>query len=535
MKRRTNVSDAHSLPHVSIPSTPSFQSNRCIVVVYGESTLNLRGGGSSDRAVISEALKREPEKYTGGAVQEISPEGYEMDFVWDDPESVNTDVEEETLPPLQEIRLYGWQGAMNTSFRYTEFVAQVDRLIGNRHRVDQSVCLEIWRVSPVQFEEGVTGPIYHSEPDAPAGDPIWHLLRKYSKPGSVDKYACFVRRGDEKDSTDKSRPGGYQPSSADRYVVRIENQNRGEVAYMRVPSNLYPEHKPHQFSKEYTDAMQLLLLPGAPHALVSYQQGLIGDTYQDLDPPGGLWDQVIEAQREWSSLPTISFRLMSLGNEVVPVLIPGVFASAEQPELSREDFEFTNSSQDGSGLSKLYKIIESSAGGVGLKKECSGFEIWCSGPKFKHTTQQPTRIRFSGNITNVASLEDWRGFLAGAVPNEPFCLVVRPVYKAYRLRTLDNNGQVDIQINQYSLEEFRAFVHNRFHEDYNPHDAAQVISLRPVSQESYQPELTIRQDTTEEEWQWIRRNIIEPELIVSVEDLGNEWRKYSRYLLPPSP
>lgn len=454
-----------------------------------------------------------------------------MDFVWDSSESVSADVEDETLPSLQKIRLYGWQGAMNTSLFYDEFVNQVDRLISNRDRVDKSVRLEIWRVSPAQFEEGVVGTIYHSESNALIGDPICDLLRKYFNQGSAEKYACFVRRGDEEVSTEKNQPGGYEPSSTDRYVVRIENQDRREVAYMRVPSKLCAEHKPHQFSEEYTNAMQVLLPPGTSHALVSYQHGLIGDTYQYMDPPGGLWDQVIEAQREWSWIPTISFRLISLRDKVVPVVIPGVFLSAEQPELSRNDFKLTNTTKDGSGLSKLYKVIQSSVNTISLKKECNGFEIWCSSLDFKHNMQQPTRIRFSGNITNVASLEDWQRFLAGAVPDEPFCVVVRPVYKAYRLRKPEKNGHADLQINQYDLEHFRAFVHNRLYKNYDPQDSGQVISLRPASQESYQPELTIWQDTTEEGWQWIRRNIIEPQVIVSVGYLGNEWRKYSEHLL----
>lgn len=457
-----------------------------------------------------------------------------MDFAWDSPESADTDVINDTLPSLQEIRLYGWQGAMNTSLRYDEFVIQVDRLISNWDHVDQSICLDIWRVSPVQFKEGAVGMIYHNESNAPTGNPIWDLVQKYFKSGSVDKYACFVRSGDEKDSTDTNRPGGYEPSSTDRYVVRIENQSKREVAYMRVPSKLCAQHKSHQFSEEYTNAMHVLLPPGTPHALVSYQQGLIGDTYQSLDPPGGLWDQVIDAQRECSSPPTISFRLISLRDEAVPVLIPGVFASTEQPELSRKDFEFTNSTKDGSGLSKLYKVIESSVSRISFKMECNGFEIWCPGLKFKHITQPPTLIRFSGNITNVTSLRDWQRFLAGVVPDEPFCVVARPVYKAYRLRKTDHRGQFDLQINQYDLEHFKAFVHNRLYEDYDPEDSAQVISLRPVNQESHQPELTIRQDTTEEGWQWIRRNIIEPELIVSVEDMGNEWRKHSEHPLSHS-
>ncbi|KAI1109139.1 hypothetical protein F5Y14DRAFT_458565 [Nemania sp. NC0429] len=506
-------------------------------LVYGQSALSPRGGGGNAYAAIEEegdAIPLGPtsgtfipqyHKTPGEAIHEIPPEGYEMDVVWDtNPESVDVDMQDEAAPPPQQIRLYGWQGAVVTTFRYSEFVLQADRLISNWDHVDLPICLDIWRASPAQFEESAIGTIYHGDPYDPTSDTIWDLLRKYFKPDSSDEYVCFIRRGDESDNMDKTRPHDYEPSSGDRYVVRIENQNTSQVAYMRIPRKLHAEHKPHQFSEEYTKAMQVLMLPEAPHALVSYQHGFIGDTYQSLDPPGGLWEQVIEARRAWGSVPAISFRLISLPHEVVPVLVPGVFASVKQFEMSQMDFELTNSTEDSSGLSRLYRIIESSVSKTSLNKECNGFEIWCSGPKFKQVTQQPTRIRFSGTIENVSSLEDWQGFLAGVDLNEPFSIVVRPVYKAYRLQKPDSSSQASLQLNEYDLNNFRAFVYHRLYPDYDPNDNTHVISVGPVRQESYQLELTIRPETTEEEWQWIRRNIIEPELIVSVGHLGNEWR-----------
>ncbi|KAJ8111994.1 hypothetical protein ONZ43_g5493 [Nemania bipapillata] len=501
-----------------------------------KSILSLRGGGG--RGFVA-TRRREAATNVRSAVQEVSPEGYEMDFTWSNSPATNTNTStrnRKTILPSQEIQLYGWQGAVNTSLRYSEFVTQVDRLISNWNRVDQSISVEVWRRSPVKLAESVTATIYHNRPDAPAGDPIWNVIQKYFHPESADKYACFIRRGDEDDSMDEDRPRGYEPSSSDRYIVRIENESsKGEVTYMRVPDRLHAHHKAHQFSGEYTLAMQALLLPEAPHAWVSYQHGLAGDAYQYMDPPSGIWDQVIEAQKDWEPLPSIAFSLKDIGSQVVPVIVPGVFKPGQPPHMQRRDFRFANSARDSAGLGKLYGAIESCMGNLNLR-DCSGFELWCSGLAFKQTTQPPTLIQFSGSITSPASLKDWRAFLAaGIVPDEPFSLVVRPVYKTYRLRNLVTRDKTEAQINELDVAQFKALVHKRLDRSYDPNDASHVVVLEPTSQASYQPLFSVRHDTTEAEWQWILRNVIESSMAISVADSDNEWSKSNRQPSSSSP
>ncbi|KAI1146840.1 hypothetical protein F4825DRAFT_472107 [Nemania diffusa] len=491
--------------------------------VDGETILSLRGGGGRGYAVIKEKddtvswvpATKSSKGRVGQAIQEISPEGYEMDFNW----------EETPLVQPQAISLYGWQGVVSSPLRYYEFVAQVDRLLSNWNHIDRHICVEIWSVSPVKLRERVTGPIYHSSTEVSANDPIWNVVQKYFQLEGEDKYACFIRMADEDPSTDGDRPGGYQPSSSDKYVIQIENESTGDVAYMRVPNELYPEHKPHQFSTEYTLAMKALLSPEAPHAWVSYHHDLAGSTYQELDPPGGLWDQVIAAQSDWSDFPTISFSTKDIASEIVPVIVPGVFRPGQQPQMHRRDFRRTGSTSNSGGLGKLYGAIESSMGNSSWKSECNGFEVWCSGNKFKEIRERPLFIRFSGSIMSPASFGDWNGVLAsGSVPKEPFCLVARPVYKTYRLQKPDSAEEVNLQINQCDVKRFKALVHKRLYGDYDPKDPSQVILLSPADQDSYQPELTIRWNTTEDEWHWIRRNVIEPNIVVTIQPLGNEWQ-----------
>ncbi|KAI0450582.1 hypothetical protein F5B21DRAFT_490595 [Xylaria acuta] len=553
--------------------------------IYDKNILNLRGGGASGWAAMKkeenanlyadhpllawdppnleklEQKKKQKKVMADKAIQEVPPKGDEMDFHWTSEPTVKHELVEDvnwisgptpkkgkgdakekqpvsflkTKPvnpptnnpvlPAGQLRIYGWQGSMNTSLNYVDFVGTVDRLISNWQRVDRSICVEVWRTSPIRFVQNAFGTLRHAVYNPPASDPVWKLVHRYFGEGDSHRYACFIRAGDEGEATDEKRPGGYQPLSTERGVIRIEDSIKKEVAYMRVPKKLIPQHKSHQFSMEYMLAMQVLFTTAAPHAWVLYQHGYIGAAYQYLDPPGGLWEQVIDEQSEWSPLPTISFTLKSLERAVVPVIVPGVFTSRKLPELDRKDFKLTKSTQDSTGLSKVYKAVELSLNNVNLKRECSGFEVWCPGTDFKYVTRQPTRVAFSGNITNLKTLQGWQGLLgSGVVPDEGFALVVRPTYKTYRLQKVDGDkAKVDLQLNEYDLAHFKAFVHNRIDRYYNPMDSSQVIILSAINQESFQTELIIHRNTTEEQWQWIRRNIVEPELIVSIDDLGNEW------------
>lgn len=499
--------------------------------------MSLRGGGTSDNEGTEEsdsviymgAAKRNNQSkrplagWSNKAIREINPEGYEMDITWNttSPDEMATAANTSAL--RGKIPVYGWQGVMQTSLNYVDFVTQVDRLICNWGRVDQIICVEIWSISPVKLQESVPGMIYHHNGiEAYHKNPIWDTVQKYFKTvADASQYACFVRRTGEDSNADNNLSGSYQPLSTDRYVIRIENESEGQVAYMRVPRGLHGEHKPHQFGTEYMLAMQVLLFPEAPHAMISFRNSPIGDSYQYLDPPGGLWKQVVGAQGQLGQPPTISFRLKHVGHQVVPVVIPGVFTSARLPELRRDDFQLKTAPNNGNGLSKIHDILGLTIKNVDLN--CDGLEIWFPGPKFRYTTEKPRRVRYPGNTSNLMSQQDWHKLLtAGSIPKGPFSVVVRPVYAAYTLQKPGGSERISLQINQGGLKEFKAFVQSRL---YRYYDSTQVLILSSASQESYQAELTIQQDTTEEEWQWIRRNIIEPDLVVSVASSSNEWRK----------
>ncbi|KAI0400098.1 hypothetical protein F4802DRAFT_620316 [Xylaria palmicola] len=511
-----------------------------------ERSMKLRGGGdfrystymANKEAVAGKSpgqrqrLQRQNEKQwpgvtTGGAIQEISPDGYEMGVEWLDSPASGVQVESlHAIKPAtsaSRMRLYGWQGVVNMANDYADFVHQVDRLLSNQDRRDRYICVEIWRVTPVQLIETVKGTIRHHRRNPPADDPLWELVQKYFNNGS--NHACFVRLGEGNEPGRNDRAGGYQPLSSDRTIVRIENRTDGEVAYMRIPTKLKPDHKAHQFSMDYMLVMQFLLPPGSPHAWVSYQNGHFGETYQHLDPPGPLWDMVIDSHSEWKPTPIVFFALNKLDDGVVTVMVPGVFTSRALTKMNRKDFELTNSDRDVEGLKKLYKAVKSQKQ-ILPKQRCVGFEVWCPASAFKNVAHKPMYIGFPGGTHEDEYLQDWREFLsAGVVPeDEGFCLVARPVYETYYLGRAVGEERAKIAINQYPVEAFRNFVRDELYRDYDTKDVSRAITLRSwYGEASQQPEVTIRHDTTEEEWQWIRRNIIESELTVAIEQLDNEW------------
>ncbi|KAI0906045.1 hypothetical protein F4823DRAFT_566138 [Ustulina deusta] len=498
--------------------------------IHSENILSLRGGGDytvnekdntvtwipsprNKKAVIPPAVKVEQ------AIQEISPEDHQMDGVfWSTAPQPPPNTKKEDDSSAPQIRLYGWQGAVDTALKYREFVSKVDKLVSNWDGTDLSIYVDIFRVSPLKFVETVQGSINHGEfGGAPAGDTVWEVLQKYFGNGDTKKHACFIRLSSD---GKENHPDGYQPSSKDKHVIRIENADNQDLAYMKVPSNLHADHKPHQFSVEYMHAMQFFLLPYPPHASVIYQDGLTGDAYQYLDPPRELWEGVIDANGGGSPMK-MSFKLKAMNEHETPIIIPG--ASGLDNGVNRLDLRKgkTETPMVSKSLGDVYEVMKLSLWHVNLRRECNGFEIWRQGTDFKNLREPPARIAFSGNIRSPRSLGNWQDFLNVLPDGGPLGFVVRPVYKAYRLE--GDREPVSVQLNELDLQSFKALVHNRIYEFYNPEDPSQVLGLHPSSEGSFQAELTIRHNTTEDEWQWIRRNIVEPELLVSVDDLGNDW------------
>ncbi|RWA03098.1 hypothetical protein EKO27_g12007, partial [Xylaria grammica] len=440
--------------------------------VYNETVLSLRGGG---------------DYYRRPTVEEVKPE--DSDINWD-----------------------SIKGAVDARVDYRSFVAQADKLISNWDRVDRGLIVEIWRRSPVQFVEGVRGTTRRRE-SKPTGDKIWDLVLKYFGRGNTDQYACFVRSAGEGVA---NRPSRYEPSVEDKHVVRIVNEGNNDVAYFRVPPNLHEEHRPHQFSAEYTRAMQFLLLPGPPHAWIIYQNGLFGQTYQYLDPPGAIFEQII-LTRDIDPPNRISFKVqdMNIGttpdNDIVPIIIPGFFKAIGIPVMTRDEF------RSAKGVSIVYKSLRVCLKNVNIERDCIGVEIWCPGPDFKYVHEKPTWVALPGNATSSQSLADWDRLVAKAPKTGPVSLVIRPVYKSYRLRR-EGRPRESVQINEASVQQIKAFAYHGVKSL-----ETMAIILSPINEQSYQPELTILPTTTEEEWQWVRRNIIEPEFRVSNAQLRNEW------------
>jgi hypothetical protein len=404
---------------------------------------------------------------------------------------------------------------MNARLEYNHFVTQADRLLSNWTRADRAITVDIFEAGTRGIIESTTGMSTHNTSTAPDDDPIWLLLQKYF--GSADaagEHVVFVRPGDDGDAPDSYEPVGRRAG----IVVQIENEELGEVAYMRVPEELKVEHRPHQFSQEYTNAMLVLQAQNWPHAWVDFHDGLAGHTYQILDPDGGLWDEVIEAQGQ-KNVSRLRFKYHPIDKRVVPILVPGYprsrdFEGDSSTELTIDDLVLKNSEADNVGPSKIIGVIRAATKGI----DVDGFEIWAPAYHFNDDEERPTRI---------TNLEEWQKFLGSQVlpTNQAFGLVVRPVYNTYILRRSDNeNVKNDCDVNKFTLNAFRGFVRSQLYNDYDGRN--DVIVLDPINQQSFQADFAIRPETTDAEWKWIRRNITEPNLKVSLERWDNAWRKY---------
>ncbi|KAI1810800.1 hypothetical protein GGS20DRAFT_565876 [Poronia punctata] len=474
-------------------------------VVLGGDILGLRGGGGGGDD-------------DDDAVEDIPAEGYGMDVDWDDlsqyPDAGNT------------IRIFSWQGAMNASLHHVDFVSQVDRLTSNWEHKDGDICLEIWQRAPRKLVDRVTGRLRHSRSTG-AGDRVWELVEQtFSDSGSRKEYVCFVHFADE------PHPRSYEPSvQQDRHIVRIEDEESQEVAYMRVPAELTLHHKPHQFSMEYTQAMRLLGTAETSHAWVLYQDEgePAGISYTHLDPPGEVFDQISAAQTSTDSPLTIKFTRMPVDSSRVPVIVPGHLQPSEAIELERSDFTRTTDG-DGNmtGLMKLFDAIRSVKGENVMGYECNGLQIWLPGEGFKSDSTSPFTIVVSTDGTNDAqSLKDWKIILDTVerrYRKEAFGIVARPVFRSYRLHSTGRHGEMEVQINQCDLVRFKSSVRERLYANYNPRDPSHVIVLGPSTEGRRQAEFVIRQETTEEEWRWICRNVTEPDLTVAFRVMdNNKW------------
>ncbi|KAI1314017.1 hypothetical protein F5Y03DRAFT_402267 [Xylaria venustula] len=491
------------------------KANNYVIAVSGERILSLRGGGRSSQ------------NKKGKAIQEVLPGEQDLDYdsffrdEWSDSDPSRKSYRGSNT--VSRIPLYSWQGQTDTTFKYSDFVSKVDQLISNWEKEDLPIWLDFFSVSEEKLVETYQGVLYHGETGPPERDAVWDAVTKCFADGNDGELACFVHPFT---SYEDSHPVRFEPSAKDS-VIWIMNIDNGDVAYMRVPSNLNWDHKPHQFSNEYTHAMQSLLLPHPPHASVVYDGY---PSYQYLDPASKTWENVLDLDENQTA--AIVFKLEELDESSCPTIIPGVPGQhvLDRTGLNEAKTDATKASES---LGEINQAIRSVLKKTDLKKECSGFEIWPYGTDFKDLSKLPEHVTISRNIDDEKSLKSWQRFLNTLPENGPLCFVVRPVYKAYRLLNPETTEKVSLQLSQLDLQDFKAVVHDHLYENYDPEDPAQAVILGPVSQHSFQTEFTIRYETTEDDWEWIRRNIIDPELTVSVDDIDNEWSKCNKPLCPP--
>ncbi|KAI1800326.1 hypothetical protein F4811DRAFT_539616 [Daldinia bambusicola] len=446
-----------------------------------------------------------------------------------------------TSPVTTAVRLFGYQGSVlltptSSASAYESFVEGVDKLLGLVYKYNYSIRLQVWDTKSSDTE--------------PVAEETGMIYQKNTKPSNVDKISLLVERLFSKGNADErycgfvlfdkeEPPEFYQPSrETDRYIVRVWDGGNQSLSYMKIPTDLSPNIKPNQFSKEYLRAMRFLL-PRPCHRYLLFYAGGNEVTYGLLDPPVGVWDHLIKEQPTEDALPLLAFEGIDVPDDVIPVFIPGFNSydadfsdpSREPPvtTLSSDDLE-VDGDNDAVGLSKLMSAVNASNPLVMSHRKKIGFEVWLPGDDFLNTVTSGQFINLVDTEINEQSLFNWktvvRRYQGPRVHAEPgkSGIVARPVYSTYKFTAKnDTNRQFSVNLNDLELSEFREEVKSKLFPRYNP-DLKQIgLHLVQTTWTKNRIDFAIRADTDELEWRWIVRHITEPDINVSVEYWPDDW------------
>ncbi|KAI1463253.1 uncharacterized protein F4812DRAFT_255262 [Daldinia caldariorum] len=437
-------------------------------------------------------------------------------------------------PTTRAVRIFGYQGSVlveySPSSAYESFVEAADKLLGLVYKYNYSIRLQVWdqKSSDTEPVAEETGMIYQKNTKPGKADKISSLIKRLFSKGNADERYCGFVLFDKEEP-----PEFYQPSrDADRYIVRVWDAENQNMSYMKVPTDLSSNLKPNQFSKEYLRAMRFLL-PRPCHQYLQFYEVGNASTYGLLDPPAGIWDQLIRDQANADHLPLLSFEGIDVPDDIVPVFIPGFHSydadfsdpSREPPvtTLSSDDLEL-DGTNDTVGLSKLISAVNAANPLVMSDRKKIGFEVWLPGDDFLNTVNSGQFINLVDTEINEQTIFNWkavvRAYQGPRVHAEPgkVGIVARPVFSNYKITAKnDAKRQFSVNLNDLELSEFREEVKSKLFPRYNPELKQIGLHLVQSTWSKNPIDFAIRADTNEYGWRWIVRHITEPDITVSVE------------------
>ncbi|KAI8964664.1 hypothetical protein F5Y11DRAFT_355524 [Daldinia sp. FL1419] len=488
---------------LQLPPTQEFTSLRLRPRLHEGSSLRLRGGAAPSN------MEWEPEGDTAsGSVK--SP-----------------------------VRIFGYQGSIlvdPADSAYDSFVTAVDQLLGLRYKYNYSIRLQIWDQTGSGSEPlaQATGMIYQKGKWPGGEDDISALVTRLFGQENADRRYCGFVLFDKEEL-----PEFFQPSSLDdRYVVRVWDEDKKNMAYMRVPNTLQQTHRPNQFSQEYLRAMRALFQK-PPHQYFKFSTSEEESTYGLFDPPPDVWDQVIQDQTKNDELPLLNFSTIDVPDDLVPVFIPGFNSydtdfsgtSGKPPVTTLGIDDLKLDKDDGvSGVSRLISAVNAANPFAITDQKKVGLQVWIPGNDFLNTTVPGRFINLVGTEINDQTKHDWksavRSYQGPRIHAQPgkINIVARPIFSTYNIHKKNQaQSHFSVDLNDLKLSEFKEEVKSKIFPRYNPNLKNLVLHLVQSTWSGNGIDFVISTDTDESGWQWIVRHITEPDLTISIEYWENGW------------
>ena len=515
------------------------------VVLRGRLESNIKTATQTNwgKPIPIESLKpqgrQESVSLRGGSL-ENDPQDYASDG--------NTIERLENLQPKILFRVMGFQGIYCCPSReYSAFVDGVTEVLSFNYLYDFDIHAHFYETdrsgaitaSSKKTVEGTIG-----SKGVPVGCPIWAEIQRRLGSGNSShnsQFAVFVHyKGEEFPTTPV-------PNESERLgTVKFTDFTTGNVAYMRVPETPNNNFQQHHYSSEFYKTIRVLF-PDAPLQDYTWwvrkqsgeQVGVKERSFGWLDPPPQLWDKVVRDIEENDELEDVAmtdvqFVTRYFPEESVPIVVPGFYSWGDKMKtLRRADLRLHNSDEDDRQLQIIREALWESNSHLRNYPTMTGIDIWLSGENFMRSDKGPFQVQGNGS----AAVEHWRRIAHthasrtyDANPPPEVSIVARPVFRTYQIWEADGWKSTVMDLNKTSRAEFvKAVVENLFPGEMSPNmwpsSEQKCLHIRHSTWGRSPVTAAIRPDTSDEEWSWIVRHIVEPDITVSIEEWDVSWGK----------
>ena len=458
----------------------------------------------------------------------------------------------EELKAIQPQPLFwvmGFQGIYGCPSRhYLEFAEAAARVLSFNYSCDFDVCVHFYDTDPsgtlkVATMHTVQGTLSLKEPPA-AACPIWAELQRRLGPHGTTfdgyRFATFVHYKGEK------HPVTPLPNEAESLsIIKLSDFTTGSSAYMRVPEVPNNYFKQHHYSSEYFEAMRVLF-PDTP--LLDYtwwinsksgqKLGIKGRSFGGLDPPPQLWDRVVNDieendEAEEVVMTDVGFFARPISTDSVPILVPGFYPQHQNLKvMGLRNLRMHNSDEDERQLQIIREALWESNPALRNFPATTGMDVWIPGEWIMRKDKRPFKIMGNG----LRAVEDWR--IAAHTfdirtydATKKACIAARPLFESYQIWKADGWKSVTLDLNNTSRAEFvKAVAENLFQGEMSPQsmwssDDRKCLYIRQTTWGRTPITAVIGPNTTEEEWSWIVRHIVEPDITVSIQRWDIKWGK----------